>query len=94
MPTYEYECVKCKFIFEEFQKITDKPIKTCPKCKGDVKRVFTPGAGFLFKGSGFHTTDYRSKNYVEAEKRDSGYKEPKPEKSTGHKKEKSHNDKK
>jgi len=93
MPTYEYECLECGVKFEKFQKITDKPIKICPECNGAVKRVFTPGAGFIFKGSGFYTTDYRSKAYVEAEKKDIGYKEPKPknhsikkEKTTANKK--------
>lgn len=87
MPTYEYECLKCGFIFEEFQKITDNPISTCPECNGGVKKLFTPGAGFLFKGSGFYITDYRSKEYVDAEKKEIGYKEPKPKKQSEHKKE-------
>ncbi|MEW6620432.1 MAG: zinc ribbon domain-containing protein [bacterium] len=82
MPTYEYECLKCGFRFEEFQKITDEPLKKCPECKAEVKRVFTGGAGFLFKGSGFYATDYvqKSKSYVEAEKKEIGYKEPEPKK--------------
>jgi len=80
MPTYEYECLKCGYKFEEFQKMTDEPIKICPQCSGEVKKIFTPGAGFLFKGTGFYSTDYRSKEYVEAEKKEIGYKEPKPKK--------------
>jgi putative FmdB family regulatory protein len=80
VPTYEYECLKCKFRFEEFQKITDEPIQICPECKGKVTKVISGGAGLLFKGSGFYTTDYRSKDYVEAEKKEIGYKEPKPKK--------------
>ena len=59
MPTYEYECPGCKERFELFQKITAKPIKTCPKCKGKVKRLIGTGAGIIFKGSGFYATDYR-----------------------------------
>jgi predicted nucleic acid-binding Zn ribbon protein len=30
------------------------------------------GAGLLFKGSGFHVTDYRSKHYKERAKQDKG----------------------
>ncbi|NLD98881.1 MAG: zinc ribbon domain-containing protein [Fibrobacter sp.] len=65
MPTYEYECEKCGLIFEEFQSINSEPLKTCKKegCDGSVKRLFSPGAGFLFKGNGFYITDYRSDSY-------------------------------
>ena len=59
MPTYEYECQKCKKRFELFQNITAPRIKTCPKCKGKVKRLIGAGAGIIFKGSGFYATDYR-----------------------------------
>ncbi|MDI6735221.1 MAG: zinc ribbon domain-containing protein [bacterium] len=76
MPTYEYECLKCGLRFDYFQKMTDEPVKICPECSGEIKRIISGGAGFLFKGAGFYTTDYRSKSYVEAEKKDSGYKEP------------------
>lgn len=65
MPTYEYECQKCGYIFEEFQNISAEPLTSCtrPGCDGTVKRLFSPGAGFLFKGSGFYITDYRSDSY-------------------------------
>ncbi len=59
MPTYEYECVTCHHKFEEFQKITDKPLKTCPQCGQKVKRLISAGAGLIFKGSGFYITDYK-----------------------------------
>jgi hypothetical protein len=36
-----------------------------------VKRKISAGVGLLFKGSGFYTTDYRSKGYKEAAKKDS-----------------------
>lgn len=62
MPTYEYECTHCGYSFELFQKITDKHIKTCPKCKKTVKRLIGSGAGIIFKGSGFYATDYRKKS--------------------------------
>ena len=51
-----------------FQKITDELLKRCPKCKGKVKRLVGAGAGILFKGSGFYTTDYRSDGYKKAAK--------------------------
>jgi putative FmdB family regulatory protein len=82
MPTYEYECRECGRRFEEFQSITAKPLKTCPKCKGRVKRLLGAGAGFLFKGSGFYQTDYRSKNYRDAAKQDTDKSSPKDDKKT------------
>jgi len=68
MPTYEYECLQCERVFDIFQKITDELLKRCPKCKGRVKRRVGAGAGILFRGSGFYTTDYRSDGYKKAAK--------------------------
>jgi len=61
MPTYEYECLSCKHVFEAFQKITDKPLARCPKCNKKAKRLISSGAGIIFKGSGFYATDYKKK---------------------------------
>ena len=76
MPTYEYECTGCGHTFEKFQSITDAPIRKCPECAAlKLRRLIGPGGAILFKGSGFHTTDYRSKEYKErasAERASSG----------------------
>ena len=71
MPTYEYECER-KHRFEQFQPITEAPLGKCPKCGSKTKRLIGSGAGFLFKGSGFYQTDYRSGDYkkkAESEKK-------------------------
>lgn len=60
MPVYEYECLECGKVFEEFQSFSDKPVSQCPFCKGKVKRLISKSVGFVFKGSGFYSTDYRS----------------------------------
>ncbi len=60
MPTYDYKCLECEHVFEIFQKMTDEPIKHCPKCNGKVKRLLGAGAGTIFKGSGFYQTDYKN----------------------------------
>jgi predicted nucleic acid-binding Zn ribbon protein len=57
----------------------DKAFRECPKelCRlpkwghGKVKRLLGTGAGIIFKGSGFYTTDYRSESYKEAVKKES-----------------------
>ena len=72
MPTYEYECRSCKHRFEEFQSITDEPIKKCPKCGKAVRRLFGGGMGIIFKGSGFYTTDYKRSSAVNSPSPSSG----------------------
>jgi predicted nucleic acid-binding Zn ribbon protein len=39
----------------------DAPRKTCPECKGAVRRLVSGGSGLIFKGSGFYLTDYKNK---------------------------------
>jgi len=70
MPTYEYRCTECEHEFEELQRITADPLKECPKCQGAVKRLISGGGGILFKGSGFHVTDYRSSDYKKSAEAD------------------------
>jgi len=78
MPTYEYHCQKCDQNFEAFQSMRDKPFTQCPKelCRlpkwvhGKLKRLLGTGAGIIFKGSGFYVTDYRSKAYQDAAKKE------------------------
>jgi putative FmdB family regulatory protein len=68
VPTYEYECIEHGHRFEEFQSMTDKPLKSCSVCGGKVRRLIGTGAGIIFKGSGFYETDYRSESYRKGEK--------------------------
>jgi putative FmdB family regulatory protein len=68
MPTYEYECTKCNHTFEEFQRITDKPLTKCPKCKSKLRRLITGGVGIIFKGSGFYATDYKKSRLPQVKK--------------------------
>lgn len=70
MPTYEYQCRSCAQRFEARQSIMASPRRRCPHCGKKVDRLISAGAGFLFKGSGFYTTDHRSKPYQEAAKKD------------------------
>ena len=70
MPTYEYKCLDCGYLFEEFQRITEEPLKVCPKCKGNLKRLIGAGSGPIFKGSGFYHTDYKMKSNSKTGKSD------------------------
>jgi putative FmdB family regulatory protein len=60
MPTYEYVCKQCGDRFEIFQSFSAKPLKKHDVCGGPLQKVFHP-AGVVFKGSGFYSTDSRSK---------------------------------
>ena len=60
MHTYEYKCKKCGNDFEVFHSMNSEPVKACPKCGGEVKKLIGAGAGTIFKGSGFYQTDYKN----------------------------------
>ena len=83
MPTYDYECKACGKTFEFFQGINEARKKKCPSCgKQKLSRLIGAGAGFIFKGSGFYITDYRSADYKEQAKAESGG-PPKESKDSG-----------
>jgi putative FmdB family regulatory protein len=57
MPIYEYRCTKCEHVFDCVQRVGD-PAPACPQCGSPTRRVYS-SVGLIFKGKGFHTTDYR-----------------------------------
>jgi len=63
MPKYEYKCRNCG-VFEKIQPITEEALKECPQCGGEVTRLISKNVNVIFKGSGFYTTEYRSKDYL------------------------------
>jgi putative FmdB family regulatory protein len=71
VPTYEYECDKCRRVFEVRQRISEPALTTCDACGGAVRRLLSP-APFILKGDGWYVTDYPSesrKKALEAEKK-------------------------
>jgi predicted nucleic acid-binding Zn ribbon protein len=70
-------------VFELFQSMKDAPLEYCPhpegckhpNSKAKVTRLIGTGAGLIFKGSGFYTTDYRSSDYKKDARND---KQPSP----------------
>ena len=61
MPTYEYRCNACGHEFEEWQKMSDEPVKVCPKCaEQKVERLISLTA-FHLKGGGWYSDLYSSK---------------------------------
>lgn len=86
-PTYEYQCAACEHLFEEFQSMSDAPLKKCPECgKRRLVRLLGTGAGIIFKGSGFYETDYkrsrRSADSAQKDKTNEKASDARPEKTT------------
>ena len=85
MPIYEYACLKCGHELEVMQKITDKPLTRCPKCKGKLEKQFSQ-TSFQLKGSGWYVTDYSrsggKKSGTKEDKKSDTATETKPEKKT------------
>ena len=61
MPTYEYACEACGGAWETEQRITEPPLKKCPKCgKNAAKRQISGGGAFILKGGGWYADGYAS----------------------------------
>ena len=61
MPIYEYACTACGERTEAKQSFADPPLEDCPHCGGKLRKLFSP-VGIVFKGSGFYSTDAKSKS--------------------------------
>ena len=68
MPVYEYECSACSHRFEEWQKINDKPVKVCPKCKARRVERLISHTSFQLKGGGWYGDLYASQRPAGAAK--------------------------
>ena len=61
MPFYRYECDACGAIFKKLLMNGDLSSISCPECGSRTTHRLLPRVGVVYKGSGFHTTDYRRK---------------------------------
>lgn len=94
MPIYEYRCHVCGHQFEEIQKVSDNPLKTCPRCGEPEARKLVSKTSFQLKGSGWYVTDFKNntKKAKEDKQQDKPEEKPlkeevkKPENSTESKK--------
>ena len=100
MPTYDYSCAACGHRFERFESIHDDAVKACPKCgKKKARRQMGTGAGLIFKGAGFYTTDSKKpsggdvKGSKESESKPENKSEKKPEEKKPESKEKKQGEK-
>lgn len=77
MPVYDYRCDHCGHVFTALQGMSEDPLGHCPKCGQRPTRVPSRSA-IVFKGSGWHATDYRSKKDRDSRSKD-GDSKPKTE---------------
>jgi predicted nucleic acid-binding Zn ribbon protein len=42
--------------------MNDDPLRSCPQCGKEIRRVINGGSGIIFKGSGFYVTDNSKKS--------------------------------
>ena len=61
MPIYEYQCSRCKNVFELLHKMGEDCKAVCPKCMAPAKKLIS-ATNFVLKGSGFYVNDYPSKS--------------------------------
>jgi len=57
MPVYEYICEDCEHCFQQQRKVTERQVTRCPECNGTGRKVIG-AVGIIFRGSGWHCTDY------------------------------------
>lgn len=58
MPRYDYVCHSCMKIIEVSHGMNDR-LKECPECGSPHVERLISAPEIIFKGSGFHATDYR-----------------------------------
>jgi putative FmdB family regulatory protein len=61
MPVYEYACGKCGHELEAEQRITDPPLKLCPRCRARRLKRLISQTSFVLKGGGWYADLYASK---------------------------------
>ncbi|MFA0732642.1 MAG: hypothetical protein LKKZDAJK_000331 [Candidatus Fervidibacter sp.] len=57
MPVYDYRCDGCGHTFEVFHGVDERPEVRCERCGQPARKLFRP-VPIIFKGSGWHVTDY------------------------------------
>jgi putative FmdB family regulatory protein len=58
MPIYDYRCDHCGHVFSAVRSFSDGPLKECPSCGKQPRRLISTPA-IVFKGSGWYKTDSR-----------------------------------
>lgn len=78
MPIYKYICEKCGNHIEVIQRLSDKPLKRCEKCRGKLEKIVSR-TSFQLKGSGWYQSDYPRKEAAAATDKTEKVVDKKPE---------------
>jgi len=62
MAFYDYKCLKCDHIQEEFHSITLEPEIKCEKCNSLCKRTIPNNMNFILKGDGWAGKEIKQAN--------------------------------
>jgi len=61
MPTYDYRCLSCSNVQEEFHSINDKPKILCKACNSECEKIFSSSGSFILKGNDWPSTNAKLK---------------------------------
>jgi len=62
MPLYRYKCDNCGYTFTVLEPAGGNSLRVCERCGELAARRVISHVGIVYKGSGFHSTDYRRKD--------------------------------
>lgn len=85
MPIYEFQCDRCRHVFERLQKLSDPDPDICPECGEFAIRKRLTAPAFRLSGSGWYETDFKKDGDAKrnlTEKGDGSGSESKAESST------------
>lgn len=58
MPMYRYRCSQCEAETEVLAKMSDPPLKTCPKCGAEALTRQMGRTAFKLEGGGWYADGY------------------------------------
>ena len=70
MPTFDFQCQKCKTTFEFNRPFGSKANPPCPGCASKKTEKLMSVPAIAFKGSGWYKTDSRATTIKRAEKKE------------------------
>ncbi len=70
MPTFDFQCAKCKNVFEFNRPFGSKANPACPNCASKKTEKLLSVPAIAFKGSGWYKTDSRSGGAKRADKKE------------------------
>ncbi len=67
MPTFDFQCAKCKTVFEFSRPFGAKTSPSCPACKSKKTEKLFSTPTVVFKGAGWYKTEGRKPDSAAAE---------------------------